>query len=810
MTTLRQAVRSLLARPRVSLVAVALLALGVGVNVVLFALADAVMFQPFPFREADRLVIGGELHAGLRSEVPYPDFVDFRTRTHSFEDLAAIASSNWTGTVRIGEPIAIEYRAVSGHFFAVLGASAERGRPLTAADDQPGAPLAIVISHAFWQRQFGGDPRVVGRALNLGRRLYTIIGVMPASFTYPERPDAWIAIVPAAEFFARTPGDPPFLENRKVSVLLLVGRLRNDVTVTAARRDLDGVARAMAASFGRPLDSGTALAPLVDDAIAPARTGLWTLLLAVVLLLTAAAANVAGLVLVQMSARRREFAIRMALGASTWDIARGLLAESVLLTAAASAGAVVAARAALPVLIALAPQDLPRIEQAVVGARALIYTLAIGVAVVGVCGMMPALSLPSARLEETLRSGGRAATTGRRQRRSRRALVAAEMAIAVVILIGAVLMYRSVVELSRLDVGFRADRLLSVDVHLPTSVDPGDASGVHRFYARVIDAIRDVPSVQSVGGAAGRPLKGPTGLDSSWQAEGQSVEQAKRNSWSNFETVTPGYFETMGIRLLAGRTFTDDDRATSLPVAIVGETFARRVWPGQSAVGKRLRGHDFGSPHPRPWMTVVGVVADVRYRELRSPSLDFYVPYDQSEFFIGDVLVRTRGPAEEAASAVRARVREGDPDGLVGLTLMSDEVAREQAPWRTGLRLFAVFALFTTLLAVVGIYALLAATVAEETHDLGVRMALGASARQIAAAVLKDGGRTAATGVGAGVVAAMATARFGRSLLFGISPSDPATLISAAVGVMLLAAIAALIPALRAARVDPILALRAE
>jgi len=803
--------RSVTRRPSASLVTIGLLALGIGANVVLFAVADAVMFRPFPFKDPDRLVVGGELHAGVRSEVPYPDFLDFRARTRSFDDLAAMAAQNWTGTVRLAEPTAIEYRVVSGNFFTLLGARAALGRTLTPADDRRGAAPAIVISHAFWQRQFGGDPRVVGRAIDLGRELHTIVGIMPPAFTYPERPDAWVAVVPAAEHFTGVPGEPPFLENRKVSVLLLVGRLRTRVALLSAKSDLDGVARDMAASFGRPPDSATALSPLVDDTIAPARNGFWMLLAAVALLLTAAAANVAALTLVQMSARQREFAIRMALGASTWSIARGILVDAVVLTAIASVAALVAARAALPLLVSVVPAGLPRIEQAVVDVRVVIYTLVVGAFVVGVCGLLPALTLRRSSTEETLRSGGRSVTAGRVQRRSRRVIVVAEIGIAVVILTGAALLYRSVARLGRLDVGFAADRLLAVDVHLPTSIDPGDSAAVHRFYTSVIESLRTLPAVESVAGAAGRPLKGPTGLDSSWQREGQDVDEAKRNSWANLETITPGYFQTMGIRLVAGRAFTDDDRAASAPVAIVGETFARRTWPGQSAIGKHLRGHTFANgANARPWMTVVGVAADVRYRELRSPSMDLYVPYEQSEFFIGDIMVRTRGPAETAAAAVRARVRAVDPDGLVGLASMTAEVAREEAPWRTGLRFFVLFALFTTLLAGVGLYALLSATVAEATHEVGIRMALGASAMQIAADVLKDGGRTAAVGVAAGMVVALAVARFGRSMLFGVAPTDPLTLVAVTALLLLLALVAALRPALRAMRIDPIVALRVE
>src|SRR5947208_57679 len=626
MMLLRQALRAMRTRPQLSLVAVALLALGIGANTTLFALADAVMFRPFPFAEQDRLVIAGGVQAGRRAGIPYPEFIAGPTRPHGFDD-------------------------------------------------------------------------------------------------------------------------------RDVSVLLVIGRLKAGVRIETAQSDVDGIVRELAAAYGRTGRMASTMAPLVDDAIGSVRIRLWALLAAAALLLTAAAANVAGLLLLQMSARRREFAVRMALGASVGAIARTVLCEAALLTALASGAAFVAARAALPMLLAIVPLDLPRIEEAVIGARAFIYTVGVGTFVTAVCALVPLFTLWTSPLEQTLRDGGRAGTGSRQNHRTRRLLVVGEMAIAVIILTCAALLYRSVASLTRLDVGFVADRLVAIEVHAP-SAQTADRTKEHGFYMRVIDALRTVPSAESVAGVAGRPLKGPIGLDSSWQREGQAVEDAKRNPWANLETVTPGYFETMGIRLLEGRTFTDDDRLETVPVVVVGETFARRTWPGTSAIGKRLRGHGFDEKRAAPpWWTVVGVVADVRYRDLRSPSLDVYVPYDQAEFSIGDIVIRTRGSAQAAIAAIHARLRSVDPDGAVRIALMRDEIAREQTPWPANLLFFAFFAALTAFIAIVGLYGLLATVVAEQTREFGVRLALGATAGPVGREVIVAAGRTALVGGGLGLVA---------------------------------------------------------
>jgi len=806
---LRHAVRALWTRPQLSLVAVALLALGIGANTTLFALSDAVMFRPFAFADQDRLIIGGGVQAGQRTEIAYPDFVDWRTRARSFDDLAAMGSSNWTATLHLDEPLPVEYRAVSGNFFDVLGARAALGRALKPSDDRRGVAPVVVLSHGFWQRQFGGDPRVIGRSVRFGRRPYTIVGVMPPAFTYPGRPDVWVAIVPAIERFP-VPGEPDFVDNRDVSVLLVVGRLKAGVSIEAAQSDVDRIVRELAATYGRTSRMAATVAPLVDDAIGSARIRLWALLAAVALLLTAAAANVAGLLLVQMSARRREFAVRMALGASAGAIARELLCEAALLTTLAGVAALVAARAALPLLLAIVPQDLPRVEQAVIGGRALVFTIAIGTFVTGVSALLPLLSLRGSRLEQVLRDGGRSVAGNRQNRRMRRILVVAEIAIAVVILTGAALLYRSVARLARVDLGFVADRLIAIEVHAP-SVQTADRTKEHQFYTRVIAALRALPSVESAAGAAGRPLKGPTGLDSSWQRDGQDIDVAKRNPWVNLETVTPEYFATMGIRLLEGRTFTDDDRLETAPVVVVGETFARQTWPGTSAVGKRLRGHGFDEKRTvPPWWTVVGVVADVRYRDLRAPSLDVYVPYDQAELSIGDIVVRTRGSAQAAMAAIHARVRSLNPDGAIRMALLRDEIAREQTPWRANLLFFAFFAALTAFIAIVGLYGLIASLVAEQGHEFGVRLALGATAGRIVGEVLAAAGRTALIGVGLGLIAAAAAGRVVQAMLFGVSPLDAVAITLAPAVILSLAITATVIPARRAARVDPIVALRAE
>jgi predicted permease len=514
--------------------------------------------------------------------------------------------------------------------------------------------------------------------------------------------------------------------------------------------------------------------------------------------------------LVQTSMRHREFAIRLALGASRSIVARQLLCESVVLVAAATAAAILMARACLPVVLTLVPQDIPRVDEAAVNARVVIFTTLVGLTTALICWIAPTLNLAGSRLDAVLRNAGRAVASGGLRWPARRLLVTFEIAIAVVLLTFAGLLYRSVSRLGEVDLGFNPHGLLAIDVDMP----PGPAlsrSDLYQFYDRAIEELSSLPFIESVAAAGGRPLKGPIGLDSSWQIEGQSLEAAENNLWVNTETITPGYFATMQTPLLDGRIFDDRDRATTGPVVIVNEKLGRWAWPGESPIGKRLRVAALdGVRTPAPWWTVIGVVADVRSREIGSAPLDVYVPFRQSPFSVVDLVVRTQAPGATVAGSIRGRVRQINPEGVIRIALMEDEVAAHQAPWKANLVFFGFFAGLTVLLAVVGLYAMVASTVVEQSREIGVRLTLGATARRIVGGVLVDGGRIAVIGAAVGVVVSFLGARLIRALLFEVSPLDPVTLAAAPIILFAVAMMACAIPAFRAARVDPAISLRAE
>ena len=798
----RLAARHLRAAWPFAAAAVVTLALAIGANVMLFSLADSVMFRPLPVRDADRIVIAGESQTDMRAEVSYLNFRDWQARSGAFERLAAMGSSDWPMTLVEGEPVAVAHRAVSGEFFATLGIQAALGRTIDAGDDQRGAARAVVISHGLWVRQFGADPVIVGRAVTLDGRSFVVVGVMPRGFTYPFGTDAWSALVPAVDGIGQ-PEQPNFLATREAAALHVIGRLKPGVGLAAARADLDRVIRGLATEFGLADATGARITPLLDELLGSIRPAVSALIAAVTLLLVVAGANVAGLMIVQTTKRRREFAVRMALGASRRAIARQLLCETAIVVALASLLALGVARIGLPVIVAWVPQDIPRLDEAAVTLRVAAFTALAGVIMALLCWIVPALSLDSRGLDVELRTAGRAFSSGGFSRRARRLLVVAEVAIAVVVVVFTGLLYRSVSRLAQIDPGFAAENLLAVDLDRPRELAHAPNEAVDRFYDDAVRTIAGAAGVVSAGAAYGRPLKGPIGLDSSWRLDGQLDDVAARNPWLNLETIMPGYFGTMQIRVREGRLLDDRDRATTRPVVVVNEKLARWAWPGESAVGKRLRVAALDE-----WSTVVGVVSDVRYRELTSTRFDVYVSYRQSPFATGDVMVRI-GPGARIPE-IRARLRAINPSGIVNITPMADLIALHRTPWKANLALFGVFAWLTVLLASVGLYGLLASTVAERTREIGVRLALGAGARRIVGLVLGDGVRIVFWGVAAGALAAFGGTRLIRTLLFETSPLDPAAFAAAPIVLLAIALVACALPAIRATRIDPAISLRAE
>lgn len=800
------AVRSLRCSPGFVFATVLTLGLGIAANLTLFALADATIFKPYPFVDQDRLVIAGEAATDTRAEVSYLNFRDWQTRSRSFDGLAAMGQSNWTMTLREDEPETVLFRAVSGNWFEVLGAASLLGRVITGADDVQGAPRVVVLSHAFWRRHFGGRADIVAKTVRLDDALFTVIGVMPAEFAYPVGADVWTPLVPV---LASLQGAnlPDFLEDRGVFALHLVGRLKTGVSLEAARVELAPIVSELAR-----VDGGTRLArpritPLLEDVLGSARVGLLALLAAAGVLLLVTLANTSGLMLVRASRRSRETAVRAALGASRWTLARQWLWESAILAVLAAISGHLLAHLSLPVLLTYVP-DIPRVAGAAIDGRVSVVTTLLALCTAVGCWISQMAGVRRTGLAATLRETSRSIAS-HQGRRTRAILVSFEMTATVVLLAGAILLYRSVVRVGAVDPGFDARGLLAVTLDTPDALD-GDLDGSRRFYARALDVLATVPGVEAVGAAGSRPLKGPIGLDSMWEFEGQSPDVSTRNPWANIETVTSGYISAMRTPLRAGRLLDERDTAESERVVVVSEALARYAWPGTPAVGRRLRAAALDGPEQDVWFTVVGVVADVRYRTLGAVSLDVYAPVSQSPFGARDIMVRTHGELAAMAPVIRSRLRELNPQGVVSLETMSDALAAHQAPWRSNLLVFSVFAGMTLVLCLLGVYTLLAALVAERRRDIGVRLALGATPARIGVHVLRTLGGVTLVGLAAGGLVAGAMGGAIRALLFEVGPRDAGALSAALAVVAVAAIVGGLVPLRRACTTDPLIVLRAE
>jgi putative ABC transport system permease protein len=813
LTDLRIAARALRRAPSFTAAVVFILALGIGANATLFSIADAVLLRPFPFVDQDRLVVGGESASEPRSEIPYREYVAWRASARLFDDLAVMGSTNWTLHLRGGPAVEIvRHRSVSANFFPVVGAAPVLGRTFAPSEDRRGAPRTIVLSYGFWQRALGGDERVIGRRLPFSEGVFTVIGVMPPAFRYPAGADAWTAVVTD---LAAVPPGPSFekLEDSNVGVLFVVGRLKAGATLAAARADLNRVIAARHGDGARSIRLESRLTPIVDDILGSTRSALWILIGATSLLLLVACANSAGLLLARSASRRHELAVRRALGASRAALVRQMCCEALLLSALATLAAVAAALVVVPAVRTAMPGDLPRIAEATTGWRTLSFIAAIGVSSAILSWLPPAFQT-NRDLEPALRAGQRSIAGASLRQPLRRLLIGGELAAAVVLLGAAGLMLRSVANLSRLDLGFDPAGLFAISLSTPAGAS---AAVVRPAIDRALRESAAMPGVSFAGAVSNRPLFGAVGNDSPIRVEGQTVEEAAaRNPIVNTEIVTPGYFDAMRARRLQGRFFTDDDRDTTMPVIVVSDSLAARLWPGQSAIGRRLqipgvqpRTTATQAPRETMW-TVVGIAADVRNREIAAPAFDLYAPAAQSVDSAATIMVRIDGSEAAALAPIRQRLQALNSDGAVSIESMQDIVALREAPWRANLALFGTFAAITVTIAVVGLYALLSQTVTEQARDIGVRLVLGASPARIAAGVIAAAAPIVAAGAALGTFATAASGRLMQSLLFGLDPLDASTLVAAPIVLTIVALAACVLPAARAAHTDPAACLRQE
>jgi putative ABC transport system permease protein len=795
------ALRRIARRPAFALVATATLALGIGGAVAIFSVAHAVMLRPLPYAEPDRLVMlwqNDQERGQPFVEMSYPTFRDWRAGNAVFDDLAGLPSTNQSWTLDAhGEPVELTGRLVTWNFFSVLGVEPALGRAFVPEDDRRGAARVVVLGHELWRERFSADAGVVGSAIRLDGEAFTVVGVMPEGFAHPAGARLWTPLVPGVGELAEQPG---------VWWMSAIGRLERGVSLEQARRDMAALALRYNAETYKAERITAVLTPLAETVLGPTRETLAALLVGIALVLAVACANVAALQVIQVDERASEIALRLSLGASRPRVARGLAAESLVLAFLGGALGVLLARAAVPVLVALSPRDVPRLGEAAVNLEALACAAGLTLLAAVATALAPVVAVRQRSLNEALQGRSRGVAAG--GSRLRATLVAGEVALALVLLVGAGLVVRSFAALRAVPLGYEAERVITVEAG-PSEKRYPETAQQRDYVDALLPLLASLPGVESAATVTLRPLWGTVGMDWPFTLEGQSPKDAERNPLVNFETVSPDYFRTMGIPLRQGRPFDARDREGQPGVVIVSETMARRSWPGQDPVGKRLKIPLPPTEYHQQWLTVVGVAGDARYRELTRTRFDLYMPHRQSDHRPHHVVLRTRGEAAGLQAAILRTLRELDPDQPAPRILpLTDAVRAALGTPRFAARVLSAFALTALLLAALGLYGLVAYSVGRRTREIGVRVTLGARPRHVARLVLGEGLRPALLGVALGLAGAGFAARLLSSLLFGVTPTDGLTLAGASALLVAVALLAAALPARRALRVEPAVTLR--
>ena len=800
---LRYALRTLGKQPSLTLVAVLTLGLGIGANTVIFSVVDSVLLKPLPYPDPERLVLLNERHVESGPvPVGWMNFLDWRAEARSFEKMAAYKTD---GVILTGfdEPRRLPCAHVSASFFELTGARPALGRFYSEAEDAPGAERVAVLDYAFWRERFSGDAGVLGRSVQLDGRPYVIVGVTPEGFRYfSRRVEVYLPIGLSGD-------QPAWLNRGNHQGLRALARLREDSGLDSARAEMETLALALEAKYP-DTNSGerVTIQPLLESQVEHTRPSLIMLLACVGLVLLITCANVANLLLARGISRTREIAVRAALGAGRWRIARLLIIESLVLAVTGGALGLVIASWGIDPLLQMAPAGIPRLDLAHVDGSVLAFTFAVSVLTGLLFGAAPAFHATRTDLTQALKDGSRTDTSGPASRRIQSALLVAEVAIALVVVIGAGLMARSIAQVHRVDPGLKPERVLALDVILPSSKYQNDESR-SSFFRAAVERIGELPGVESAGGVACLPLNGSC-WSSVYIVEGLPVPEQAQLPTSSFNLITPGYFSTMGIPLIEGRLFNADDGAASPEVIIVNESMAKRWWPGGSALGHRVKQ---GFPQDKtPWREIVGVVADTRQMGPEQPAdTEVFLPFDQMADTALSLVVLSSAPPATLAPAVRREIARLDAAQPVdNVRTMEEYLSLTMARRRFSTLLLGLFAGLALLLSAVGIYSVVSCGVSMRTREFGVRMALGAARGDVLRLVLVQGARLALVGVGAGLAGALALTRLMAGLLYGVGPTDPITFASLAALLAVVAVASCSVPAWRATRVDPMVALRHE
>ncbi len=798
----RYGLRMLRKNPGFTVVAVLTLALGIGANTAIFSVVHAVMLKSLPYSNADRLMILDEyqVHAG-RSSVGWMNFLDWRAQSHSFDAMAAYRLDHRSLT-GIGEPTLLRAGEVSAPFFALLGAQPILGRVFTESEDNPGASPRAVLSYGFWRNRLGGDSSVVGRELTLDGAPFSVLGVLPPGFKYfQQRVDLYIPI-------GLEGAKPAWINRGNHPGLLVLARLK-DVSRSAAQAEMETIMRRLEQQYPAS-NSGeqASITPLSEEQLAGLRPIFYTLLAAVGCVLLIACANVANLQLSRTAERQKEFAVRAAIGAGKARVMRQLLTESLLLALLGGGLGLLLARWTIAPLLRLAPQDIPRLAETGIDAGVMLFTFCISVLTGILFGIAPAFQSSHINPNGALRESGSTATSGRSRQTLRAGLFVSEVAMAMVLVVACGLLIRSLLKAQAVNPGFNADRVLALDVLLPPHQYQTDQQKTH-FFEQALQRIRALPGVTSASAVHCPPLIG-TCWNSVYLVSDRPVPRQAELPKSVFNIADPNYFQTMQIPLLQGRQFAESDDAQAPPVIIINQTLANIWWPNQSPLGKRVKQ---GFPQDKnPYREIVGVVGDLKQDGPDAEQLpEVFEPAAQSPSEAMTVVVRTGSYPLAMAKSAQDAIQSVDKDLPVSaIQPMTQYITEALARRRFSTLLLGLFGGLALLLAAVGIYGVMAYTVAQRTHEIGIRTALGAQSSQILRLILGRGGVLALAGVGLGLVFALGLTRLMASLLYGVRATDPLTFGGVALLLTLVALAACYIPARRATKVDPMVALRYE
>jgi putative ABC transport system permease protein len=814
----RYGARMLLKTPGVSIIVIIALALGIGANSAIFSVVNAVLLRPLPFDQPDSLVFLNEKSPVLdEMSISYPNFTDWRAQNQSFEKMGVYnrGSYNLTGA---GEAERIVTAQISADLFSVLRVNALHGRLFTNDEDKPGAAPVVILSYGLWQRRFGGQTSILNQAITLNGKSYTVIGIMPQSYAYPTRAEMYVPVGQLSD-------QPGWQQRGNHPGLYGVARLKPGVTIEQADADMNTIAVNLEKQYpdSNP-GNRVRLRPLMEIFVVDVRRALWVIFGAVGFVLLIACANIANLLLARATARKKEMAIRTAVGASRRRIVQQLLTESVLLSLIGGAIGLVLARWGVDLILYMSPDAIPRSREIGLDWTVLAFTIGISFLTGILFGLIPAIQAGEVDVHETLKETGRG-TTGRQWLRS--SLVILEVATTLVLLIGAGLLIRSFYLLQKVNPGFSHEHLTSFSVSLPEK-KYANQEARSTFYNTLLENVRALPGVESAAAASGLPL-GNNGWQTSFTVDGQPPPERDRTPLMEACVVTPDYFRAMNIPVLRGRVFTDrDDRShlagqdlsklnenlreiAGLKSIVIDEEFAKRHWPNEDPIGKRVR--IGGADHDNPLLEVIGVVGRVKMESLNQNSdrVQGYMAFNEIPFGDMTVLIKGASDPNQLISSVRNTVKSIDPDQPIYNPLTMDEIRADSvAGERLNLTLFSLFAGIALVLAIVGIYGVMSYSVTQRTHEIGIRMAIGARPRDVFTMILGHGMKLALIGVVIGLVGAFALTRLMATMLFGVEPTDATTFAGISLILITVALLACYLPGRRATKVEPTISLRYE